>query len=365
MRNIKQLLLFVLVLPIILVLGGCVSSGVTGKVTAPLPTGMSDAEAQLWAAAKEDGKVVFCNNLPVHMAESLGKSFEEKYGIEVEVVRIAAGVLAQRFYTEKESGVNTCDVFNNGVTEAFPDWKGRGYFTKLTDLPEWESFPSTCKDKDGYYVDTRTDTTITFYNSDIVTEGQLPKSLWELTEPQWKGKVGIVDPAIAGTWLLWARWVVQHPDLGWEYLEALSANDPVMFAEDGQLTDAIANGRAYITPDELGIYYYSALIKGAPLAVAPLMKEGTITHPQPSGIPTGAPHPNAAKLFMNYLMSKEGQQQHINVGLSTCRLDIGTDAAMPWKPSLEEGWQPDWESLAQSGDRQQFLERVNIILKGQ
>lgn len=321
-------------------------------------------EQDLIEAAKGEGKVVFCNNLPTQLAQQIGDSFEEKYGVDVEVVRIAAGLLAQRFYAEMEKGSTGCDVLNNGVTEAFPDWKSRGWFEDISDLPEWENFPASCKDDEGYYADTRTDITITFYNKNLLSEEELPKSLNELTEPKWKGKVGIVDPAVAGTWLLWSRWVVQHPDLGWDFLKRLKENDAVMFVEDGQLTDAIANGRVYITPDELVVYYYRALQQGAPLGVAPTMKEGTITHPQPSAIPVGAPHPNAARLFMNYLMSFEGQMQHVESGLSTCRSDIDAEKLMPWKPSLDEGWQPDWEEVAASKNTQEFLANVTKVLKG-
>ncbi len=149
----------------------------------------------------------------------------------------------------------------------------------------------------------------------------------DLLLPKWKGKIGLWDPrqggAAAGKWaFLWAT-------KGEGYLKKLTEQVGFIASDRKPITDALAKGSIALS---IGPTYYSfvSYVKaGLPLKPLPPIKEGTYVS-MGNGGPVAiknAPHPNAAKVFVNWLLSKEGQEIYSKAqGQATRRLDVDTKA---------------------------------------
>jgi iron(III) transport system substrate-binding protein len=134
------------------------------------------------------------------------------------------------------------------------------------------------------------------------------RSYDDLLNAKWKGKIGILDPRSPGAGT--ATWAFFLKTKGEDYLRKLGAQEMFLSRDQRQLADSLAKGKIALT---IGLTYYTFLpfIKaGLPVKPLPDMKEGTYTSCGSSALSVvkGSPHPNAAKVFVNWLLGKEGQE---------------------------------------------------------
>ncbi len=319
-------------------------------------------EADLLEGAKKEGEVIYCTDIPSGTAEKIAKTFETKYGIKAEIIRGSPANIAQKFYAEKEKNITpSCDVITIGF-ETFSDWKSKGWIEKVSNLDGWDKFPSKYKDDDGYFVDTRIDILSMIYNSKLLKPEEVPKSLKELTDPKWKDKVITADPAVSGGALVWARWIVQLPGFGWDYLAKLKDNNIAIVDQHGAVMDAVATGKKPIGISMGDTRYAVAKTENASIEwVYPI--EGFIVEEHPSAIPTDTTHPYAARLLMIYLMSEDGQLAHVENGLASAREGINYIEKNPFMRPLEEGWM--WSlGKVKAEESQIFIANVTKVLRG-
>lgn len=321
------------------------------------------SEQDLYEKAKKEGEVVFYTNIPLKLTEKIAKKFEAKYpGIKCDYVRLGSGALARRIYSELERGIVSPDVISCGITEAFPDWVKKRWLLKSDDLPEWQNIKEELKDKNGYYAGTRITTLGMVYNTKLIKK-EAPDSLKELINPKWKGKLVMANPAVAGGALVFVRWVVQHPDLGWKFLEGLRKNKILLLGQHGPVMDAVIRGKAVLAVENQDFRYQGKVKKGATLGFK-YPSEGFVVQPQHSAILTNSSHAVAAKLLQNYLMSREVQMIFVREGASTARKDISTEDIKrihPWKVDISKGWQPEWEKIT-AKDTGVFIQKVENAL---
>jgi iron(III) transport system substrate-binding protein len=151
------------------------------------------------------------------------------------------------------------------------------------------------------------------------------RSYDDLLNPKWKGKLGILDPRSPGAGT--ATWAFFLKIKGEEYLKRLAAQEMFLSRDQRQLADSLAKGKIALT---IGLTYYTFLpfIKaGLPIKSLPDMKEGTYTSCGSSALSVvkNSPHPNATKVFINWLLGKEGQEIYGKaMGQATRRLDVET-----------------------------------------
>lgn len=146
-----------------------------------------------------------------------------------------------------------------------------------------------------------------WYNTELLKPEEI-RSYDDLLQPKWKGKIGLLDPRNPGaghsTWTFF--WMIKGED----YLKKLVQQDLLISTNQRQIADALAKGKLSLT---IGISYYTLepFIKaGLPVKALPLPKEGTHTS-NGSGTITilkNPPHPNTTKVFVNWLLSREGQE---------------------------------------------------------
>jgi iron(III) transport system substrate-binding protein len=167
-------------------------------------------------------------------------------------------------------------------------------------------------DPDGYYTVTSAGLIAIGYNTAKLKEADAPKNWTDLTDPKWKDKIALGHPGFSG---YVGTWVVSLKKLyGWGFFEKLAANKPqVGRSINDTVTMLNAGERIVAGSGPVGTAMESAG-KGNPLAMT-YPADGSVLIIAPSGIMKGVKHPNAAKLFMEYLLSVEASQiwvKHFN-----------------------------------------------------
>jgi len=250
-------------------------------------------------AAGERELTWYLSHLSAPVAEEIGRMFTNRYpGIKVNVVRTTAQVAYQRLTLDRKNKLANCDIFSTPDVSHFVSLKAAGALLRYTSPNAEKLFPVfRDADPDGYYHVVSASLLSIVYNKNLVRPDEAPKTWKELIDPKWRSKLVVGNPAFSsfmGNWVLYMNRLY-----GWDYLERLRANRPFVGRSiiDG-LTMLNSGERAVaVAPASLA---EEAALKGAPLAVS-YPSDGSILMLSFSAIPADAPHPNAAKLFLNFV----------------------------------------------------------------
>jgi len=264
-------------------------------------------------AAKKEGELTwYTAHYTSEGAEELGAEFTKMYGIKVNVVRTTAQVAYQRLLQDLKNNQVACDVFSSTDVGHDVRLKAEGKFEKYIPetaskiLPEFQNF-----DPDGYYHTTSAGLVVITYNTSKVKPEDAPKKWTDLLDFKWKGKVSTGHPGFSG---YVGTWVLMMKNLyGWDYFENLEKNKPQIGRSINDTVTALNAGERQVAAGADGSTLYSAA-RGNPLAVA-YPSDGSVLIIAPSAIVKGTKHPNAAKLFMEYLLSVEASKiwvEHFN-----------------------------------------------------
>lgn len=271
-------------------------------VAALFRPGNAFAQAGNVEAAKKEGKVVVYGSVPPQSMEGLHQAFKKKYGIDVEYWRGSSTQVSERALTEWRAGRPAFDVAegNRGVQLIMKD---EGLFQKFIP-PASEKFPARFKEKDGLITPWRVLPISILYNTELVKPAELPKSLDDLLSPKWTGKISIPDPTRHTTTaqFLWnlrklkgEKWL--------DYVKALAKQKPILVESLAPVTTTIIKGEAAV-----GITYikYIKQYKGP---VNYVQMDKYLTDPNYLSLSAKASHPNAAKLYIDFACSAEGQKE--------------------------------------------------------
>jgi iron(III) transport system substrate-binding protein len=257
-------------------------------------------------AAKKEGKVTFYTAMDLQFAEHYGKVFEQRYpGIAVQVERSGSERIFTRIEQEHGSNIRVVDVVNTSDLAHCLVWKKRGWLQ--TYLPEdvVKHYGKAYYDGDGAYITTRVLVSPFGYNTNLVKPEEAPKSFADLLDPKWAGKMVKAHPAYSGT-IMSSTFQVAR-DLGWDYLEKLARQRVMQVQSATDTPKRIALGERAIMVDGAGYLVIRNKEAGQPVDVI-YPAEGTPVATSPSAIFKASPRPNAAKLFQNWMHSREAQQ---------------------------------------------------------
>jgi len=287
----------------------------------------AEPSAELVEAAKKEGTLVFYSANPVPGTEHLARAFEEKYGITVEPLGLPAGTLLQRFASELEAGSFNADIilgagFDSVVTN---DYAPKGWMIPIKDagIPALDGgeYPAQFLNKNTATV--AYNPWIIAYNTDLVKEGEEPKTYKDLADPKYKDLVCIPNPEVALAYIqIWDR---VRGEYGEETLSGIAANNPKVYESAAAASSALAAGECAVAAPVSGPAI-AALPEKAPVkSFIPAVTTGTQME---LGFinPEKIAHPNAAKLFANYVLSPEGNEQQAIVGANIWVLDTSKPA---------------------------------------
>jgi iron(III) transport system substrate-binding protein len=235
------------------------------------------------------------------------------------------------------------------VADVLLNGGARTYITKKEGLlmkyvsPESKFYAPGFKDPEGYWTDTYLNAHVLVYNTRMLRAQEAPRSHADLLKPQWTGKFVMVSKAYE--WFLKIL-KLNGESTGLEYFKQLAAQKPGFRIGSSQIADLVAAGE-----HPIGINTYSTNIedlkaRGAPVEWVPLDPVIAILHP--IAISAHAPHPNAARLFVDYVLSKEGMMLLRSFKRIPSRLDVE-----PSVPRLTKGikFHPSEPELAEEFDK--------------
>jgi iron(III) transport system substrate-binding protein len=266
---------------------------------------------ELIAAAKQEGKVTFYTAMDLQFAQKAGKVFEEKFpGIAVRVERSGAERVFSRIAQEYGSGVHAVDVVNTADKAHCIVWMRNNWLEPYLPEDVAKHFDKQHYDPDGFHVTTRILVSPIAYNTNLVKKEEAPKSFADLLDPKWAGKLVKAHPAYSGT-IMNATFQIAR-DLGWEYFEKLAKQRVMQVQSATDTPKKIALGERAVMVDGAGYLVIRGKEAGEAVEIV-YPTEGTPLAGGPSAIFKAAPNPNAARLFQNWLHSREGQQLIIDV----------------------------------------------------
>jgi len=262
---------------------------------------------QLVEAAKQEGSVTWYSSATENVAQKVTDAFNEKYpGVTAEFVRGSSPDLIQRYSAEADSGKVAADAGIFPGDAFIPEGIKKGWFTPIDQagIPAIDdgSYP-----KDSIQNGEAVAQYLVWqigYNTELVPEGEVPKSWDQVLDPKWKGKIIIPSPASSDTYIKFFDRVTE--DQGDEYLTKLAAQQPI-FSESGTPgAQSLAAGEAALMLPAAPSLINALATEGAPLKmVAP---PNNTASKLTIGISAKAPHPNAAKLLVNFILSEEGSK---------------------------------------------------------
>jgi ABC-type Fe3+ transport system substrate-binding protein len=252
-------------------------------------------------AAKQEGKVIVYGAQVPQAMKPLHAGFEKKYGITVEYWRGSSTQVSERALTEWRAGKPGFDVVegNRGVQLIMRD---EGLFQKFIP-PSSEKFPAQFKEKDGMITPWRVLPISILYNTDMVKPGDLPKTFDDLLTAKWTGKITMPDPTRHTTTAQFLWNLNKFKGDQWlDFVRALAKQKPLLVESLAPVTTTIIKGEAPV-----GITYikYVKQYKGP---VAYTLMDKYLTDPNYMSLGAKASHPNAAKLYLEYICSAEGQK---------------------------------------------------------
>jgi iron(III) transport system substrate-binding protein len=274
---------------------------------AALPAG---AQSVLELARKE-GKVVWYSSLGLSLAQKLCDTFNKKsLGVICELNRDGSERIFQKVMQEAGANLAIADVVHTSDISHYLDFKAKGMLAKYAPAGS-DRFRQEFRDRDGFYVVLRGTPYVIAVNTQKVAKADAPKRWKDLLDPKWKGKLVHAHPGYSGVVVTGMTGLLGA--FGWDYYAALAKNNPlvVQSAEDPPMK--VSGGEAWI--GVAGEYnFYRAAKKGNPIEIV-FPEEGVPFVSSANAILARAPHPNAARVFTDWLFGKEAQQILADDGL--------------------------------------------------
>lgn len=247
-------------------------------------------------AAKKEGVVVWYT--AVTWYAPVAQAFKDQYGITVQVSRQSSGPLTRLFLTQAQARAGVADVMQAFEPPAYKKAADAGYFKELTArfLPDLANVRKDLVSK--YYVSSNSYARALAYNSDLVKSP--PRTWKDLLDPTYKGQILIVDPTLGGV----AGGLVNfwYNKYGEDFLVQMGKQNITAVASAVPGLNQLAAGEAQILVGTNHGDEADLVAKGAPIKI--VVPDDTVFFGHDLAVSASAPHPNAARLFANFLLTK-------------------------------------------------------------
>ncbi len=235
--------------------------------------------------------------------------FQEDTGIKVEHLTMQNGEILQRLENEGKSGVSIADLWFTGGADTFINAAQKDLLIPYKS-PSGEALDAAMKDADGYWHGTSLTIVNWVVNKDLVAKKglKMPETWDDLLQPGLKNEVSMPNPASSGTAynVVTAMLAVKGEDEGWKYLVNLIDQVPFFTPRGSDPANLVVQGEAIV-----GINASDGdrdLEINNPHIALVYPKDGTGWWPQPAAIVKGTKHEDAAKVFIDWLLSERGME---------------------------------------------------------
>ncbi len=284
-----------------------------------LAQSQSNPNSKLIDEAKKEGALMYYTTMTVSQSKQVVDRFEKKYPfIKVELFRTGGGPLLNKIQTEARGGLYAWDVVTGRGEMLLPLMENKLLAPYRS--PESKMIENDLVDNDGYWAAYYVNPYVLGYNTNLVKKEAVPRTYEQLLDPKWKGKkISIDDEAyglLTGLIRAWGK------EKAVSYFKKLAAQEPVPMRGNTNRVQLTMAGEYQL------IIAYAPTIqretsKGHPIDWVPL--EPVAVQVNPVMLAARAPHPNAAKLFIDFLLSKEGQKILVKFRRIPVREDVEPD----------------------------------------
>jgi len=282
------------------------------------------------AFAQPSGTLRLYTSQPDADAAITKAAFEAAHpGVRVEIFRSGTEQVVARFLLEVEAGAPQADVLLVADAPTFELLKARDLLEPYRSISAG-AIGSAYADPDGMYYGTKVLATLIMYNTALVSE---PVTSWAELAALPNGSVVMPSPSYSGAAAYNLGVKTRSAELGWAWYETLAASDVFLTQGNGAVLRTVAGGeRPYgVIVDFLPI---RAALQGSPVGVV-YPSEGVPVITEPVGIVKGTPNLAAARAFVDFLLSVEGQRVAVGMGYMPLRPDVAPPAGFPALADLE------------------------------
>jgi iron(III) transport system substrate-binding protein len=284
------------------------------------------AESSVIEGAKKEGALVYYTTMDIQNSKPLLDAFNKKYPfIKADLIRLGGTAMVSRIITEAQAGAGRFDVAL-GISPSLTPMRERNLIAPYVS-PEFASMYEDLYDPKGYWSTVYLNTLVLGYNTKVISKNDLPKTYDDLLKPQYKQKF-IIDIENHDVFVALSQEWGQEKAIN--YFKGLAKQEPVFLRGNTNRANFVSVGERSMT------FVYSQVIErmkqtGAPVDWIPL--EPVAVELNVSMLSAKASHPNSAKLFIDYLLSKDGQEF-----LKTFRRIGPRKDVKPDPPKLFEGF---------------------------
>lgn len=284
----------------------------------------------LTPAMAQEGKLVVYTSQPQTDAQQTVDAFMAKYpGITVDWVRDGTPQVMAKFRSELEAGAPQADVLLIADVVTMEGLKAEGL---LHNYPEADlsGYPEGLHDEDGAYFSTKLITTGIIYNTAAT---MIPTSWEDLTKPEAKDQIAMPSPLTSGAAMIHAVTLTDNLAEGWDFYSALAANGAQASGGNGGILTAVSGGEKLygMIVDYMPI---REAAKGAPVAFV-FPTEGVSAVTEPVAILESGANQDNAKLFVDFLLSEEGQELAASQGYIPARDGIALPEGYPAREDIK------------------------------
>lgn len=292
------------------------STALAGVVASMLAASSGAALAQgddLVAAATAEGELTWCNGyLADTVAQEVISAFERKYpGIRVDGLRSTSQVAYQRLLQDIQNDMPSCDVYSSSDASHFEALIEQGLL--LEHVPENAAYLNPAFAdyyKEGFYYPALMFLIAIVYNENAVSDEEAPKSWDDFLDEKWHGRAALGHAAFSGAIGTWALYIKQTKGLEW--LEAFAETDPLIGRSANDAIGQLNSGErdVALAPSHVAL---SSAWRGNPLKVG-YPTDDSVVIISPVAVMANAPHLNAGRLFLEFLLGEDYSELLANEG---------------------------------------------------
>jgi iron(III) transport system substrate-binding protein len=287
----------------------------------------ADRQAVLEEGARKEGALMMYTSMDLEESQPLMEGFMKKYPfIRGEVYRASGEDVAQKLITEYRGRKYVADIFEGtgiDIAKMLNEQYGQNFYT-----PRAASYPRQGQDPKGFWVATRYNMLALGWNTNLVAAGDVPRQYDDLLNPRWRGRIGIeADDQI------WLATLLEHwgESRGMEFFRRLSEQQLLIRKGHTLLANLVVAGEVPVSPTLYNHRPQRLKRRGAPIDWRPLEPVVAVIHV--ISLPKNAPHPHAAMLFIDHLLSPDGQQALAKLGRIPAHSFVNADP-----PELNRGF---------------------------